>query len=126
MSAVIFQVQSTFILLLIYLGVYYKKKREKHVKIMATAITWDVVLILQIELTRHAVAKAMKPIENSALLNFHILIALLTVFLYIGLILTGRKMLRNEYSVRSKHKLMGVLALIFRTSTYITSFFVVN
>jgi hypothetical protein len=126
MSAVIFQVQSTFILLLIYLGLYYKKKREKHVKIMASAIIWDVLLILQIELTRNAVAKALKPVENSALLNFHILIALLTVFLYIGLIVTGRRMLKNDYSIRSKHKLMGILTVIFRTSTYVTSFFVVN
>jgi predicted membrane protein len=126
MSAVIFQVQSTFILLLMYLGVYYRKKREIHVKMMASAIIWDVLLILQIELTRSAVAKALKPVENSLLLNFHILIALLTVFLYIGLILTGRKMLGNDYSVRSKHKTMGILTLIFRTSTYVTSFFVVN
>ncbi|MFZ4712422.1 MAG: DUF420 domain-containing protein [Bacteriovoracaceae bacterium] len=125
-SAIIFQIQSTVILLLIYVGVYYRKKRDKHVKMMASAIIWDVLLILQIEITRQAVAKALKPESNSALLNFHILIAVITVILYCAMFYTGRKMLKNDYSVRSKHKAMGIITVVLRTSTYITSFLVVN
>ncbi len=126
MSAVIFQVQSTLILGLIYVGLFYKKQRNKHVKIMTTAIIWDVLLILQIELTRQAVAQALKPMGNSNLLNFHILIALATVVLYVMMFMTGKKMLKNDYSVRARHKAMGITVTILRTITYITSFMVVN
>ena len=63
-SAVIFQIQSACILLTIYSGLYYRNNRSLHVKIMSTAIIWDLLLIAQIELTRSAIAKASKAISN--------------------------------------------------------------
>lgn len=125
MSAVIFQVQSTIILLLIYFGIYHRRNRILHVKTMITAIIWDVVLILQIELTRKAIATALKPAENSFILNFHITIAVTTVLLYGSLFYTGRKMLKGEYQIRPRHKMLGMTAATLRTLTYITSYFAV-
>lgn len=125
MSTVIFQVQSTLILALIYFGLYHKRNRTLHVNTMLSAIVWDVLLILQIELSRKAIATALKPLENKLILNFHITIAVLTVITYIAIIFTGRKLLQGEHEIRPKHKMLGMTAVTLRTITYITSYFVV-
>tara|TARA_R110002072_G_scaffold64203_2_gene159324 strand:- start:166742 stop:167029 length:288 start_codon:yes stop_codon:yes gene_type:complete len=92
---------------------------------MATAITWDIILILQIELSRGAIVKASKAMTNQMWLNIHVSIAVTTVLLYFGLIYTGRKMLNNQESIRPKHKILGYTALVFRTLTFLTSFLAV-
>ena len=125
-SQVIFQIQSTLILILIYIGLYYRQFPTRHVKIMATAITWDLLLVLQIELTRGAVAKASKAMTNPMLLNFHVTVAVSSVLLYFALIYTGRKMLAKDYGVKKVHKFLGISAVTCRTITYITSFMVVS
>jgi hypothetical protein len=124
-SQVLFQLQSTIILMLMYIGIYYRQFPTRHVKIMATTIAWDLILILQIELSRGAIKKAADAIINPTFLTIHISIAVTTVFLYFGMIYTGRKMLQKDYSVHKLHRLMGRTAVLFRTMTYITSFFVV-
>ncbi|MCO4793648.1 MAG: hypothetical protein KC493_08055 [Bacteriovoracaceae bacterium] len=125
-SQVIFQIQSTLILCLIYIGLYYRQFPTRHVKIMAISITWDLLLILQIELTRGAVEKASKALSNPMLLNFHIAVAVFTVVLYFALIYTGRKMLAKDYSFQKMHRLFGRSAVLCRTITYITSYMVVS
>ena len=125
-SQVIFQIQSTLILILIYIGLYYRQFPSRHVKIMASAITWDILLVLQIELTRGAIGKASKAMTNPMLLNFHVTIAVTTILLYFALIYTGRKMLANNYEVQKLHKFLGMTAVILRTATYITSYMVVS
>ncbi|MCP4911627.1 MAG: hypothetical protein GY909_00800 [Oligoflexia bacterium] len=124
-TAVIFQIQSFLIMALIYFGVYVRKNRSLHVKIMGSAITWDIILILQIELSRSAIMKASKAMTNAMWLNIHVSIAVATVLLYFALIYTGRKMLNNEHSIRPKHKILGFSALVFRTLTFATSFLAV-
>ena len=124
-TAIIVQIQSFLILSLIFLGVYLRKDRAKHVKIMGSAITWDLLLILQIELSRSAIAKAAKPIENKMILNIHISIAVLTVLFYFVMIFTGRKLLAGQTSIRAKHKLFGWCTVVLRVLTFITSFFAV-
>lgn len=124
-TAIIFQIQSFLILSLIFLGVYLRKDRAKHVKIMGSAIAWDLLLILQIELSRSAIAKAAKPIENKMILNIHISIAVLTVLFYFVMIFTGRKLLAGQTSIRAKHKLFGWCTVVLRVLTFITSFFAV-
>ena len=41
-TALIFQVQSTLIVILMMVGIYFRKRKEIHVKIMATTIIWDI------------------------------------------------------------------------------------
>ncbi len=125
-SAVIFQIQSTIIVGLLYLGVYLRKDRAKHMKIMLSAIAWDLILILQIELTRSAVGKAAKVSTNPMLLNIHVAMAVSTVLLYFCLIYTGRNLSRGKESLRQKHRIFGMTCLALRTLTYVTSFFVVQ
>jgi hypothetical protein len=100
--------------------------RKLHVKITSLVIIWDVLLILQIELNRGAVAKAMKVAVNPMLLTFHVFIAVTTVLLYFALIYTGRKILSGDNEVRSLHLKLGKSAFSLRMLTYITSFFVVT
>jgi hypothetical protein len=124
-TAIIFQIQSFLILSLIILGVYLRKNRAKHVKIMGSAIVWDIILILQIELSRGAIATASKPIQNKMMLNIHISIAVLTVLFYFAMIFTGRKLLAGHTSIRSKHKALGWCTVVLRVLTFVTSFFAV-
>jgi len=93
---------------------------------MSTAILWDIILILQIELSRSAVLKASKVITNSMMLNIHVAIALTTVVFYALMIFTGRKVLRGEIPFRPKHKKLGYLTFGLRILTFITSFWAVT
>ena len=124
-TALLFQVQSFLILSLIFLGIYFRKTRSKHVKIMASAISWDLLLILQIQMNRSAIQKAARVIENPMMLNIHVSIAILTVLFYFALIYTGRKLLKGHNTVRPKHKFLGWSATVLRALTFITSFFAV-
>lgn len=124
MSSVFFQIQSTIIILLIYFGIYRRRNRQIHIKIMISAIILDILLILQIELTRKAIATALKPATNSLILNIHITIAVITVILYGLVIFTGRKLLNGENEIRGKHKFLGTSTVTLRTLTYITSYLV--
>jgi hypothetical protein len=125
-SQLIFQIQNGLILALIYTGVAYRRQRLLHMKMMASAITWDILLILQIELSRKAINTAMNAPSNTWFLNFHIAIAVFTVVLYGVLFYTGRQVYKGNNQYRLWHKRAGLTALVCRTSTFITSFFVVN
>lgn len=124
-SAMIFQAQSALILALMFYGASVARQRLKHVRIMGTAIIWDLLLILQIELTRSAIDKAMKIVENPMALKIHLFFAITTVLLYGVMIFTGRKVYKGQNQLRSFHKSMGITTLVFRVMTFATSFFAV-
>ena len=125
-SPYFFQIQSAGILLLMMVGVALRRTPSKHVRIMATAIAWDILLILQIELSRGAIAKASKVVTNTTILNVHVTIAVLCVVLYAIMVFTGRKMLMGETAWRGKHRFFGMLTLFMRLLTFATSFFTVS
>lgn len=125
-SAVIFQIQSILVFTLMTVGILLRKNRVRHVRIMATALIWDVILILQIELTRSAIGKASGALKNPLILNIHVLLALSSVILYAFMIYTGRKILKNEIEYRSLHKLLGWTTYTVRFLTLVTSFWAVN
>lgn len=122
-TAILFQIQSFLILLMIYLAVYLRRKRQTHVRLAAVAITWDILLVLQIELSRGAINKASQAVQNTWPLNLHVSIAVSTVILYFFMIHTGRKILRGDIYIRPKHRVLGMSVLVLRTLTFITSFF---
>lgn len=123
-SALLFQMQSTFIYALMLVGLLKRKKRQQHVPIMAAVLVLDVALILQIELSRAAIAKAAQVAENPVLLNTHVALAALTVIFYVLLIGSGRRLLRGDGAIRRRHRLLGWSAVSLRTLTLATSFFV--
>lgn len=125
-SDVIFQTQSFFIVVLMFYGISLaKKNRSAHVKAMSTVIIWDILLILQIELTRSAIAKASKAVTNPMMLNIHVAIAVSTVLLYFIMIYTGRKVLKGNSSNIAKHKMLGITTAFMRVATFATSFWAV-
>lgn len=122
-SALLFQLQSFCILALMVYGVTQARHRLRHIKIMSSAIVWDLLLILQIELTRNAVAKAMKVVENPTLLKIHLFFALGSVLLYIVMAVTGTKVYKGRNDLIPWHKKLGVTTLVFRALTLATSFY---
>lgn len=119
------QIQSLCIVLLMLVGIYFRRERKKHVKIMSLTMIWDVLLILQIELSRSAILKASKAATNALLLNIHVSIAVSTVILYIFMVYTGRAMLSGQTQIRQKHRLLGYTTLFMRILTFVTSFWAV-
>lgn len=125
-SAVVFQIQSILIYALMVFGISKRKQRKTHVPVMMTVLIWDILLILQIELSRQAVDKASKLLINPMLLNIHVAFAVSCVVFYILLLYTGRKLLHGNNSFRLRHRLFGWTAFTLRTLTLITSFFAVT
>ncbi len=118
------QVQSALILLLFFYGASQASDRKRHVKIMSAGMIWDVILILQIELSRGAIAKASQALVNPILLNVHVTFAVTTVLLYGFMIYSGRQLLAGKVS-KNRHKLLGMTTLTLRTLTFATSFLAV-
>jgi hypothetical protein len=120
-STIIFQAQAVLIVALLFYGVSKRKIKYLHMKIMKTAIIWDLLLVVQIELTRSAINTASKAMTNPWLLNFHISIAVSTVLLYFVMFYTGTKLANGHEPIRKYHKILGVITLTLRVSTLITS-----
>ncbi len=120
------QTQSFFILALMIFGITQAKKRSLHVKIMSTAMIWDIILILQIELSRSAILKASKAMSNPMLLNIHVSIAVTTVVFYVFMVLTGRKVLAGQNQLMKRHRLLGYTTTVLRALTFATSFLAVS
>ena len=123
-STLIFQLQSIIIVNMLLYGFFVRKNRYQHIKIMKFAIIWDLLLIVQIELTRGAIVKASKAMTNSMLLNVHVSLAIATVLLYGLIFYTGTKLKNGDESVRQYHRPLGYLTLTTRLATFITSFLI--
>ncbi len=124
-SAVVFQIQSFLVYSLMVFGISKRKQRKIHVPTMIAVLTWDILLILQIELNRKAVEKAVKALVNPIILNVHVSLAVSSVVFYFLLIYTGKKLLAGDKNIRARHRLFGWTAFVLRTLTLITSFFAV-
>ncbi len=124
-SAVAFQIQSILIYALMVFGISKRKQRKVHVPTMISVLTWDILLILQIELNRGAVEKAAKALVNPLILNIHVSLAVSCVVFYFLLIFSGRKLLKGDQTYRLRHRIFGWTAFILRTLTLITSYFAV-
>jgi hypothetical protein len=125
MEARLLQIQSLCIVLLMLAGIFVRRRRSLHVKIMSVAMGWDVLLILQIELSRSAILKASAAMTNTLALNIHVTIAISTVVLYAFMVYTGRKLLAGQNDIRPRHKFLGWTTLAMRVLTFVTSFWAV-
>lgn len=126
MSSIIFQVQSIIVVGLLLFGLYHKRNKFKHVKIMKLAIIWDLLLVAQIELNRGAILKASNAVSNSMILNIHVFLAVSTVLLYIPTFYLGNKLDKGKTDKRKMHKICAFAALTCRILTLITSYLVVD
>ena len=116
--------QSLLALLLLYTGVYLRRKRTAHVATMVTTIVFDLAIIAQIELNQGAVDKASRFVSNPAILNVHVTLAISYVLLLIPVVYTGLGLLRGKNFLRSYHKRLALIVVPLRTLVFITSFWV--
>ena len=106
-------------------GLYHRRTRPIHIKTMVAVIAWDVLLILQIELTRGAVAKTLSVGDNNFLLNLHVGLAVACVLGYAGLVFTGRSILQGQVKRRILHRRLGLATAVVRVLVLLTSFWAV-
>lgn len=125
MEVWLMQTQSLCIVLLMIAGIVLKRRRKLHVRMMSIAMIWDILLILQVELSRSAILKASHALTNPMILNIHVSIAVSTVILYGFMVYTGRKLLAGQVQIRNKHKILGYSTFLMRVLTFVTSFWAV-
>jgi hypothetical protein len=125
-SAYLFQIQSALIFTIMCFGIMNRKTRSRHIPLMATVMIWDILLVLQIELTRGAVLKASHALTNPAILNIHVALAVSCVVLYGFQIFSGKKLLLNDLKIKNLHRNLGMTVFVLRFLTLVTSFFAVK
>jgi len=92
---------------------------------MATAITFDLALVIAIEIHAHAIKTAVGPVRGESiamLLGFHILVSISVVCGYFVLLGLGFQLLRGRTKWRTAHRRLGITVLVLRTVNLVTSF----
>lgn len=120
---------STLVLVIIGLGVAFRKRATIHIPLMASAFVLDLALLLYIEFTRHAVEKLGETLQTATpdgLLYFHVSVSALTLVLYIVQIMTGIRLFKGGLPNPALHRNYGMLFLTCRLLNYVTSFFVIQ
>lgn len=115
---------STLVLVLVGAGLWIRKKNPQwHQRLMIAAFSSDLLLVLYIEFTRHAVEKVvahMRPV-----IWFHAAVSLAVLGCYVAMIVLGRPMLAGRYETRSLHRALGITFVVLRSLNYVTSYIVV-
>lgn len=118
---------STLSVVLIGLGLRFRKRAEIHMSLMIMAFIIDIGLVMYIEWSRHALQEltgaAIDPV-NHELLIFHAMASLLTIVLYLVQFVTGVILFRGGQVQRILHRTTGILFVICRLLNYVTGFMV--
>lgn len=112
---------STCVLLLVALGLFFRKRsRTWHLRLMTAAFLTDLSLVIWIESTRHAVEKVAT--GTRVILWIHALISLGVLACYVTMILLGRGILRGKSDNRTLHRNVGLCFITLRLLNYFTAF----
>lgn len=111
---------SAIVLVLVFCGLYFRKRPKWHMRIMASAFVMDLLLVLYIEATRHAVEKVASQLK--LMIWIHALISLGVLVCYVVMIWLGRRALRGDKASKSTHRNMGMLFVTLRSLNYATAF----
>lgn len=120
---------STCVLILIAVGLAFRRRPRVHVPCMLAAFALDVGLVLYIELSRHAIETVGSMIQKpfpQGLLLFHVAMSILTLVLYVIMLRLGLGLLKGRESARLPHRHLGSAFVVCRLANYISSFFVVG
>lgn len=105
-------------------GILNRKNKNLHSKLMGTAVTLDLTLVLVLEFTRNAIATAaamtLEPLQQ-----IHIGFSTLALLLYFPIVILGIMRFRGKATgPRSQkwHRSLGILAFIFRSLGFILMF----
>lgn len=113
---------SFFVLVVIATGLSQRRDRTRHIPLMALAFVVDLGLVLYLELTRSAVARASE--LASQMLSIHVGFAITTLVLNIALIASGVAIAKGKPGLRKWHKRLAALFLFCRISTFLTAFWI--
>jgi uncharacterized membrane protein YozB (DUF420 family) len=112
---------STLVLLLIAAGLWARKVNPRwHRGFMVSAFVTDLLLVLYIEITRHAVEKVAARVQP--ILWFHSAVSVAVLCCYVAMIRLGRPMLAGNFENRATHRKLGMVFVVLRTVNYVTSY----
>jgi len=108
---------------LLTLGLYFRKQRSLHARLMGAAIGTDLAVLLVVELQRDAI-KTAASLSLSGWQQAHIAFSTLAVVSYIPVAVLGVSYLLNRGAAKGRkwHMRLGVLAYACRTLGFILMF----
>lgn len=116
-----FNAANVVILAAIFWGVAVHANRRLHARVMTSCFVADLIMVLLIEVQRHAIEQAVGP--TSGLMKFHIAVSVAAVVLWVFQIVTGRGILQGKPRLR-RHKLQAWAFLACRSTNVVTAFMV--
>jgi uncharacterized membrane protein YozB (DUF420 family) len=116
-------VGSTLVVLLLAVGLWFRKRNSKiHQRIMLSAFAADLLIVIYIESTRHAVEKVVAQVRP--LLWFHAGVSVAVLGCYVAMFVLGRRLLAGRIETRKMHRILGFTFVGLRSLNYVTSFMV--
>jgi hypothetical protein len=113
---------SAGVMVILFAGLYFRRKRPAlHWKLMVTAFTIDLALLLYIEFTRQAIEGLP---HASPLLWFHVSVSVAALICYLIMFVLGSRLLRGRAGVRIAHRNTGITFMTLRSLNFVTSFMV--
>ncbi len=112
-------IASTFVLLLVLLGVSQRHRPVRHISIMSLAFAIDLSLVLYLEITRKAVEQVATHVRPMVYL--HAAISLGVLISYVVMIFLGRRVLKGRRASRGTHRNMGITFVVLRSLNYVTA-----
>ncbi len=114
---------SSLVVVVVALGLWYRHRRPQlHLRLMISAFVIDLLLVLYIEISRHAVEKVASRV--SPLLWFHAGVSVGVLLCYVAMILLGRGVLAGQATSRKWHFGVGMTFVALRSLNYVTSYMV--
>ena len=111
---------STLVLVGVYVGVWFRRDRRRHVPIMITCGIVDIALVIAIIAFRRAVPTAME--AETTVLRIHLAFSIPSLACWITAFASGFQRLGGKW-VRF-HRWNAMVFLVCRTGNWATSFFV--
>lgn len=112
---------STLVLVLVAAGLWVRKANpQMHQRFMIAAFSSDLLLVLYIEASRHAVEKVVTHVHP--MIWFHAAVSLSVLCCYVAMIALGRPMLAGKFETRSLHRALGMTFVVLRSLNYVTSY----
>jgi hypothetical protein len=115
-------VASTLVVALVLAGLSNRRRPPVHRAFMVSAFMIDLLLVLYIEATRHAVETVVTGVHP--LLWTHAAISIAVLICYALMIGLGRRLFAGALEVRLTHRNLGIAFCVLRSLNYVTSFFV--
>lgn len=109
---------------LMVVGLVYKSERELHSRLMLTAICLDLLLVVVLQIQRHAI-QTMLEFSLTGLQQAHVAVSFAATLFYIPVLYLGVRLWKHpELSgkLRNAHVKLAITAFLLRTSGFLLMF----